>query len=226
MNKNSSLAFALSFALVASPFMVACGNKDAGQEAAPESTTTETTDQAALDMESWTTLGDALKTATGSLSWGSSDKYFVCTFEAGDALVRVVGEMEDGINEKLGETDFFADDYDKQVTDVVGGLKLVSAQDLSGNILSQEEIDALVGKTGQELLDDGFTFSSYYMYGGEETGANFERDYIGYDLTFSTSITEETADSDDQGDSLKDAVVTAAEYIGPSDGAIDPEKVD
>ena len=225
MNKKTALACALSIALVASPLLAACGNSSNQQPASEATTSDEESKASELDMKSWQTLGDALEHATGSLSWGSNDKYIVCVFEADDALVRAVGEMEPGVDEKMGEVDFFADDHDEQIAQIIGVLKLESAEDLSGDIPSQEELDALVGKTGQQLQDDGYAFESYYMYGGDETSAIYAHGFIGVDVTFDTTISEEDADGDENGDALKDAVVTAAEYAGPAGSALDPEFV-
>jgi len=121
------------------------------------------------------------------------------------------------------ELDFSDKDYDKKLVEAIGGMELVSAEDITSHRIDQATLDGLVGKTGQELFDDGFAFSSYYFYGGEETGATLDKDYFAYTVTFDTSITE--ADTEDEGASLKDAKVTAIECGGTAASLLDPETV-
>ena len=200
----------------------ACG----GQQAASESSSGA--DAAAIstvDASSWKTLGDALAAKTEDLSSGWDDNYYIVAFKAGDSLFRVVAKSEEGIQDKTGELDFLADDYDDKLLEVIGGLEIVSVEDLTAEVPTQEQLDAMVGKTGQELIDDGWAFQSYFMTGGDETGATFTKGMIACNVTFGAKVSTEAADSDENGDMLKDAKVTLAENAGVSEDATDPTKV-
>ena len=216
--KLATLAFGMVLAL---GLLSACG----GQQASSGSGLAADTPAAStVDVSSWKTLGDALAAKTDDVSSGWDDKYYIVAFKSGDSLFRVVAKSEEGIQDKTGELDFLADDYDDKLLEVIGGLEIVSVEDLTAEVPTQEQLDAMVGKTGQELIDDGWAFQSYFMTGGDETGATFTKGMIACNVTFGAKVSTEAADSDEIGDKLKDAKVTLAENAGVSDDATDPGK--
>ena len=219
-----ALAIALALALGILP-LAACSNSSqpAASDSASSAAEQAAETPAAIDTSSWKTLGDALAIATSSPNAGWDEEYYVCDFEAGESVIYAVAKMQPGVSEKLMELDFSDKDYDKKLVEAIGGMELVSAEDITGHRMDQATLDGFVGKTGQELFDDGFAFSSYYFYGGEETGATLNRDYFAYTVTFDTSITEK--DTEDEGASLKDAKVTAIECEGTAASLLDPETV-
>lgn len=222
------MVFCLSMALAVAP-LAACGSSsgtDDGPETEQASQATEQITPDAQQIASWKTLADALPFATDSTSYGYDGKTFVCVFQAGDALVRVVATSESDISDKLAQTDITSDEYAEQLKNAVGDLAIRSAEDITDGIPSQEELDALVGKTGKELVDAGYTFESYNMYGGDQTGAAFAKKYASVDFTFNTSITEKQADSDEKGEAVMGAEVLEATYVGCSNEALDPESVE
>ena len=150
---------------------------------------------------------------------------YVTTFKAGDSLVRVVAKSNEDADNKIAELDFLDKDYDSKLLDIIGGLEIVSAEDLTAGVPTQDELDALVGKTGQEIMDDGWTFQSYFMTGGDETAATYAKDYYAVNLTFDANISSDKADKDVNGDEMKAAKVSAAENAGVSDAAVDPTLV-
>lgn len=217
--KLATLAFGMMLAL---GLLSACG----GQQASSGSGSAADTPAAStVDASSWKTLGDALAAKTDDVSSGWDDEYYIVAFKSGDSLFRVVAKSEEGIQDKTSELDFLADDYNDKLLEVIGGLEIVSVEDLTAEVPTQEQLDAMVGKTGQELLDDGWAFESYYMTGGDETAATFTRGYVACNVTFDAKVDTEKADSDVNGDSLKDAKVTLAENAGVSGDATDPAKV-
>lgn len=217
--KLAALAFGVVLAL---GLLSACG----GQQAASESGSgADAAATSTVDTSSWKTLGDALAVKTEDVASGWDDKYYIVAFKAGDSLFRVVAKSEDGIQDKTGELDFLADDYNDKLLEIVGGLEIVSVEDLTADAPTQEQLDAMVGKTGQELIDSGWAFQSYFMTGGDETGATFTKGYVACNVTFDAKVSSEAADSDESGDMLKDAKVTLAESAGVSDDAMDPAKL-
>ena len=217
--KLATLAFGMVLAL---GLLSACG----GQQTESESglgagTATVST----VDTSSWKTLGDALSVKTEDVASGWDDAYYIVAFKAGDSLFRVVAKSEDGIQAKTSELDFSADNYEAKLLKIIGGLKIVSVDDLTAEVPTQGQLDAMVGKTSQELIDDGWAFQSYSMTDGEETGAIFTKGYVACNLTFDTKVSSDVADSDESGDNLKGAKVTAAENAGVSEDSTDPTKV-
>lgn len=213
-----AVATVLCLALSALP-LAACSGQQANED-----TSAPSEQAAALDTSSWKTLGDALATQTDSMSSGWDDNYYVAVFHAGDSVVRVVAKMTSEASDKLDAVDWLAEDVDEQVAAAVGSLELVSAEDLTPEIVSQDELDSLKGKTGQDLVDAGWTYSEYFMYGGDQTGAIFERGLLTYSFTFDVTTPEEA--TDDGGASIMDATITEAEFQGAANSATDPTIID
>lgn len=218
---NKAVIAALCLALSAVPLAACSGQKadDAadGGASAPSA-------QAAVDLSSWKTLGDALAAQTESMSAGWDDNYYVTVFRAGDSVVRVVAKMTPEASEKIDAMDWTRDDIDQQLIEAAGALELVSAEDITDQVLSQEELDKFVGKTGQDLVDAGWTFANYFMYGGKETAATFENGSLAYSFTFDVTTPEDA--TEDEGASVMGATITQAEFQGPADSATDPTTVE
>ncbi len=219
----ASLTIAL--ALAALP-LSACGNAASTDGGASEPAPAASQD-APIDVSSWTTLRDALSVAdTNDLSYGYDGNYFVCVFNSGTSTIRAVGKCQPGIDGAFADLDMGADDYLEKVTEIVGDFELVEAADITDELMSQEDVEQYVGKTGQELVDAGFVFSYYNMYGGEQTGADMDNGYYSYSFTFDTQVSEEQAETDSEGSLILDAVVVEAQSLGNlSNAALDPTAV-
>ena len=109
----------------------------------------------------------------------------------------------------LFDIDYAADDAAEQEAAILSDLVITDRQKLDDQILSQEDLDALVGKTGQELLDAGWTPG----YGYDLEAGEFWLFYgpfcytIGFDGEF-----EESDDIIDDEDYFKDRTVTSATF--------------
>ena len=198
----------VTFALAALP-LTACGGSastDTGTDE-PSPAATQTTE---VDPSSWATLSDAFASADPStLNYGYDDDTFVCVFQIGDAYYRTVAKMVDEVHEQFAAT--------------VGELEILEAADITDELMSQEDIEQYVGKTGQDLVDAGFIFSNYIMYGGEETGADLDKGSFAYSFIFDTQVSEEQADSDSEGSLILGATVVEAQSNGNlSNAALDP----
>ena len=176
-------------------------------------------DAEGIDTSSWQTLGDAFATGATSTSYVYNDDYIICVFQVGDSYIRAVAKMDPQIDEELTALDFMADDHDQQVLDVLSRLELVEAQDLTPQAISQDELDQLVGKTGKDLVDEGFVFSYYYTTGETDAGAMMQNGAFNYAVTFDAVVADPDADED--GTAIMDATVTDAQVAGVSDDLMD-----
>ena len=205
----------------------ACSNsgQSATSSAASETAASAPASQTgAIDTSSWKTLGDAFAVKTESMASSHNDNYYVCMFWADGSYVRAVAKMNDDVMKKIEAVDWSKTDVDQQIEKAVSSLPLVSAEDVTGEVIAQDELDKLAGKTGKELIDEGWVFANYYMYGGEETGAALEKGCFSYAFTFDVTVDEKN--TEDGGASLMDAPVTQVELLGAADSAVDPEKID
>ena len=206
--KTAVLALAMALACM---LFAACSGQQQGGSNAGSSDQVEATASAGVDTSSWKTLGDVLAATSKNAGFVCDEATFVGVYEIGDSIIRVVAKMEPGMYDKLGELDYNADDYDKLFADALGGAAIESTEDITAGKLSQEALDAFVGKTGQDLLDNGFTFSSYYMYGEDETGALMDNGFFSYGVTFDVKVPEDKAE--DEGTSIKNATVKSIEFF-------------
>lgn len=212
------IAIVLCLALAAVP-LVACSGQsasDSGSSSAPEG-------QAAAFDPGWETYGDAMDAQTAAMSAGWNDDYYVSVFKVDESIVRVVAKMTPEVDKVLDELDWSTDNVSEQIDEAVRPLKLESVEDLTGGLLSPEDLASYEGKTGKDLVDEGWTFQTYFMYGGEQTGATFVKGYLAYTFTFNVTVTE--AEYEDGGASVMDVPVVEVEFEGASEAATDPTKV-
>lgn len=211
--------FALALSLAAVP-LAACSSKSADSA---QTSQLKGVTPTAEDVASWKTMGDALAYDHQNMNTGYNEDYYVAVYNSGDAVIRVVAKMVPGMNDKLFDLDFMAEDYDEQLASTIGELELVSAEDITGQKLSQDELNAYVGKTGQDMVNDGFAFEGYVMYGGEQTSATLTKGYFGYTVTFDTTVAEDQ--TEDGGAAIMGATISAIEYGSPAMSATDPTTV-
>jgi hypothetical protein len=209
---------AVTLALAATP-LTACSS---GQPTKASSSSESTAQMATTDSSSWKRVSD-VPILDSAYSWGYDDTHFVCVLEADGTYYRIIVKLDDEANKRIEEIIWDEGDVEKQTLDAIADLPLERVEDLSVDMLSPEELDALVGKTGQELVDAGFVFESYFMYGGQETGATFDKGSLAYAFTFDTSVAEDAVE--DGGQSVMGAHVVSAEASGAANSATDPSTV-
>ena len=222
----ASIALALALGilpLAACSGQQAASSPSAGASSQASESVEPNASAATIDTSSWKTLGDALDNATSNPNAGWDDEYYLCDFEIGESTIHAVAKMAPGVGEKIAELDFDDKDYNTKLRQAVGGLELISAEDISSYKLDRTAMDALVGKTGQELFDEGFVFEGYFMYGGDNTGATLAKDYFSYGVTFDASVPENNTEED--GASIKNAKVVEVDFQGTSTASLDPATI-
>ena len=213
-------AAALTLTLLAAP-LAACSGTTADSDSG-SSTTEQTAD---VDISSWKTIGDAIAASSERPSYGWDENYFLGEFHVDDRIIRVVATSDAATLEQTYDLEFDAEDYDEKFDAIVGALEIVSAEDITDDRLTEDDLAALVGKTGKELVDDGFSFGYYDWYGSEEgCGAVMSKGYFSYSVSFDASVSE--SETEDGGEAIMDATVTEAVCVGTSNDALDPTLVD
>ncbi len=150
MKKSISLIFILTLLLS----LAACGSgggKGESDTAAPE--------EGGAGIENIKTMKDVF--AYDSVSNGSMDNVYAYVFEADGITYRAIAEMPDDVTEAYYALDVSDEKYDEKAKEMLGSLEVTKLENLTEMIPPQEELDKLVGKTGQDLLDDGWTFWSW-----------------------------------------------------------------
>ena len=164
MKKIISLTLALLMVLA---LFAACSRTDGG---APEGGPSEgdapnaaATGTAAI--ESLKTLGDALKAGEegGNVQTAMFEGYFIYAFEQDGTFYRVITHLPDDVFEEVFALEWDDEQHDEKMLAIVGDQPIDIYENLSDTVIPQEELDALVGKTGQELFDDGWTSSGWNL---------------------------------------------------------------
>ena len=97
-------------------------------------------------------------------SSGVYEALYVAAFEKDGVFYRVEAAVPADVAEKLDAIDFFDEKRDEKYEALLSPLPVTRVGDLSACLVPQEELDALVGVTGQELLDLGFEFGMGYSF--------------------------------------------------------------
>ena len=216
---------ALAICLSLVPLAACSGQQAQSSSSAQSSQSAQSTQAAAEDYSSWTTLGDAIAFGGEPLTASWNDEYYVGLFENETAMVRVVANAKSDTDEKIMSYIPGSENAAKQMAAAVGDLTLVSVEDVTSQAVPQEALDALAGKTGQDLLDDGWKFAGYFMTGGKETTATMDNGLFAYDVTFDTKVSEKAAGKDSDGDLIKAAKVKSVEANGASEDTVNPSLV-
>ena len=170
-----------------------------------------------VDLESLKTLGDAFvlqgKDEDTEQRAFYEDKY-IYVFTVGGVPYRVIADLPADISEKLFALEF-DENYEKNEMDLVSDLEITTAENLNEQILPQEELDALVGKTGQELFDEGWRSGSFYNT--ENLEVWLEYGPFSYTFHFDGKVAPEEAEDFDVYEGLADMKVLDAAFEGLGD---------
>lgn len=159
-----------------------------------------------------------LHESTDNQSCTTEEEYIVA-FKAGDVYYRAEAEMTKGLYSKIEKVEY-DEDHDATVEEMLSPLKVVSIENLSEKIPSQEELDKLIGATGQELFDDEWT---YWFYDLDEMKAGLYHGLFAYDVEFNyDGDPMENTDDFDFYKEFADLTVKSVTFSGLGDAA-DPE---
>lgn len=234
---NKAAVSLLGLALATVPLTGCFGGGDKGGDSSSDDTT-ETVEVAAddygtmgqrtptgnADYTTWKTLGDAFAAAEEDPSYGYDASCYAGVIKAGGKAVYVAAQMTPDVFEKAQAVDMLATDSVSKTEEALSTLPIGFIDDITDKQVPQAELDAFVGKTGQDLVNAGYTFLSYFMYGGEQTGGTFGNGYYSYDFTFDASVSE--AAIEDGGASIMGAtIVSVSSGDNLSDDIFSPENI-
>lgn len=182
-----------------------CGSKENGSSSAAE----------ALLADDLKTIGDVDALDTENMQKSVTDNQVVCAFEYKGTYYRVTASISDEDQQAYIDVDFADDDYEEQQKKILAPLKVEKFENLSEQILKQDELDALAGKTGKELLEDGWSCTGNFDLETKEFYLNYGP--FLYDVTFEGEIDEKNAEDYDEETGIRDLTVKSAEFISIGD---------
>ena len=107
-------------------------------------------------------MADALEATTGHSMSGWDASHYVYVYENDGIPYRAVIDFSEELCEQLEAIDFFDEERDNRIAEVIGPLPLALSEDLSQYYPSQDELNDWVGRSGLDLLNAGFEQSGYY----------------------------------------------------------------
>ena len=163
-----------------------------------------------LTEDSLKTIGDviALDKADNQREVGSGR--VVCAFKYGDTYYRVRADIPEDAEKAYFDVDIMEEGYEDKQNEILAPLEINGFENLSEQILTQDELEALKGKTGQELVVEGWTYDGSFFLGDMQ----FRMSYgpFVYTVEFDGSADGQDAESFDAEAGTKDMKVRSAEF--------------
>ena len=201
MKKYLTLMLVLLMSVFA---LAACGGSaDEGADASDKSEP--------VSVDTLKTFGDIIALEKEDVQTSVGGGYVVYAFRVGDTYYRAKSAIPADLEQEYIDVDILEDGYEEKQQALISDVEIDEMENLSEQILSSEERAALVGKTGQELQDEGWTFSGghdlenmeFWVYYGP-----FE-----YTVTFDGEVPESEYETFDDETDTKDMTVKSVEFL-------------
>ena len=186
---------------------------------------------------SFATIGEAMASEGFTGVIGGDDQHYVVAMEKDGAYIRLVADLDDEAR-RLGEATLEYVDADtleaafNAYNEYVKTLPVAYEEEITAAPLTQEELDALAGKTLQELEDAGYEHVSSEM--GENDEATYTVSLGLYEYNLLLNETYTVYQQHDDSGFIGDLTVKSAAFAGLSrnaaelryhaDGTYDAEK--
>ena len=172
----------------------------------------------AFDPSQVKTMGDVFAYAgEGNNQEAFSEEKYVYVLDIDGTYYRATADMPKDVSNEVWAVEFDDEDRDQKIRDLIAPLEVSSFENLSEQIPPQEELDKLVGKTGQELFDEGWDYS-YYNLDDMHTGLYYGP--FSYEVVFEyDGEPMENTDDFDFYEAFKDLKVSSVTFEGLGDAA-------
>ena len=132
--------------------LTACGGKSGSEE-----------EKSGVSVDSLKTIGDVIDCEAEDKQSAVYDGKVVYAFKLGETYYRVIGAVTHEQEEEYQKVDILKDGYEDEQKEIVKDVKIEKVENLSEQILSREEMDACIGKTGQEMQDAGWIYTGHNL---------------------------------------------------------------
>ena len=137
----------------------------------------------ASDADAPKTLGDIFAIESVNIyGYQSSGKAIAVVYQVDGSYWRAIAPMTEEQSEAWFAVDFFDENKEEKELAILSPLEIVQLDNLDKEKLSKEDLKAFIGKTGEELLNAGWTSEggnatvpeSYMSYGPFQYTVTFE----------------------------------------------------
>ena len=116
----------------------------------------------------------------------------------------------------MDEIDYYDNQREEKFRNILSDVQVISAENLTAQLPTTEQLNAYVGKTGKELLDDGFVYEGF-----DSNGQVFYMDKGVASLYVFFNETVEYSDDFDPYAVLNDMTVKKIDLVGVTNNAVD-----
>ena len=197
--------------LIVLTLFAACGKKESNDP-------TPTNNAPASDTLSVETIGEALALkGEGEFQSATLGKAFVLVFEKDGVYWRVIAELTPEQHDAIVALDILDENHDEKEKELVSPLTVTKIENLNEKKLSDDDMTALVGKTGAELFDSGWTTGMGYDLDSME----FYLEYapFSYTVTFEKQEQLENTDDFDEEAAVASLKVVSVSFSGLGNNA-------
>ena len=197
--------------LIVLTLFAACGKKESNDP-------TPTNNIPASDTLSVKTIGEALALmGEGESQFATLEKAYVVVFEKDGVYWRVIAELTPEQHDAIFALDILDEDHEQKEKELVSPLTVTKIENLNEKKLSDDDMTALVGKTGAELFDSGWTTGMGYDLESME----FYLEYAPfmYTVTFEKQEQLENTDDFDQEAAVASLKVVSVSFSGLGNSA-------
>lgn len=170
------------------------------------------------------TLADVFAVRDEHYSSCMTPDLYVIAFSAEGVYYRVEAAITPEIEAQADAIDFFDEARDQKLDALLGPMAVTRVVDLSAGMPTQAELDSLIGVTGRDLLDAGFTYGSGYSF-WDKAEMYLVRGLYEYHVVFNEKVPERE-DYDAVLDELMPTLTVAnVEFFQLADACSDPELI-
>ncbi len=170
----------------------------------------------AYDITTLKTIGDAAAANTTE-AWQSTayEDTYVYVFGIDGTFYRVTADMPEETYDAIMELDYMDEDYDEKYDALVYPLEINKYENLTEMMPTQSELDKLVGKTGADLIADGWYCMGYFL---EDMEFYMNKDPFAYIVTFDGQL--EDSEDFDEYEAIVPLKIKNVEFFGLGDATM------
>ena len=167
----------------------------------------------AADSEPIATLGSVLGKGAEIYASAYNEDHYVCVFGKDGAMLRTVARLTPEAYQALRGG--------SESAELLAAMETESVEDLTAAMPRQAELDRLVGKTGGELLDDGWEIVGHTIYNDFMSSTVFYlvKGYYSYSVQFDEAVNVDENFS--EADAMRPLTIASVTCDGVSEHCVD-----